>query len=127
MATRSTITLNHGDGTYTSLYCHWDGYPDHNGEILKWHYNTVERVEALMALGDLSILGERLEPEDGETHHFYSGAEGVCLAYGRDRGDANTAARHYTSKAEFNLTLDRQEYNYVFDALEGTWSYFKGE
>ena len=56
MATRSRIAIENEDGTVTSIYCHWDGYVDHNGMILQEHYNERSKVEALIALGDISYL-----------------------------------------------------------------------
>ncbi len=37
MATRSTIALEFADGTVEQVYCHWDGYLDHNGALLRDH------------------------------------------------------------------------------------------
>ena len=38
MGTRSTIALEYADGTVHQVYCHWDGYLEHNGRILQEHY-----------------------------------------------------------------------------------------
>ena len=40
MATRSTIALEFADGTVQQVYCHWDGYIDHNGKILFENYSN---------------------------------------------------------------------------------------
>ena len=40
MGTRSTIAIKNQDGSVTGIYCHWDGYVDHVGVMLKEHYNT---------------------------------------------------------------------------------------
>ena len=39
MGTRSSIAIKTEDGI-KAIYCHWDGYVDHNGKILKEFYNT---------------------------------------------------------------------------------------
>jgi hypothetical protein len=39
MGTRSRIGVMHGDNV-KSVYCHWDGYLEHNGEILLKHYDS---------------------------------------------------------------------------------------
>ena len=44
------------DGSILSIYSHWDNSPEHNGRILKTHYNTREKVEALVDGGDVSCL-----------------------------------------------------------------------
>jgi hypothetical protein len=56
MATRSRIAIENQDGSVTSVYCHWDGYIKSNGVILNDNYNTKDKVEELIALGDLSSL-----------------------------------------------------------------------
>ncbi len=70
MATRSLIGMNLDNGITKIIYCHWDGYPEHNGQLLMDHYNTPAAITALMELGDLSSLGE--SPDQ-------------CSAYHRDR------------------------------------------
>ena len=64
MGTRSRIAVMHGD-VCKSVYCHWDGYLDHNGRILLEHYDS-SKANQLVALGDLSSLGTQI----GEKHPF---------------------------------------------------------
>lgn len=66
MGTRSDIIVRRTDGSWKRIYCHWDGYLEHNGKILFEHYNSQELAEALVAPGDLSSLGEIV----GEKHPF---------------------------------------------------------
>ena len=113
MATRSSITIKELDGSVKSIYCHWDGYPAHNGKILDEHYTDPDKVRALIALGSLSILG----PEIGEKQDFRNHIEGMCLAYGRDRGDLGTEATPY---------VNEQAYNYTFHVKTGKWTCYKG-
>ena len=40
MSTNSRIGILHEDGTTETIYCHWDGYPEHQMPILTEHYNT---------------------------------------------------------------------------------------
>ena len=44
------------DGSVLSIYSHWDNYPEHNGRILRTHYNTKEKVTSLIDNGDVSCL-----------------------------------------------------------------------
>ena len=39
MGTRSRIAVMHGP-IAKSIYCHWDGYLEHNGAILQEHYDS---------------------------------------------------------------------------------------
>ena len=90
MATRSNIGILNEDGTVDYIYCHFDGYLEYNGSILNKHYTTEEQVRKLIALGDMSSLGEKL----GEKQDFNGPRKREwCLAYGRDRGESNTEAR----------------------------------
>ena len=70
MATRSLIGIKLNDGITKVIYCHWDGYPEHNGQLLVDHYNSPSAIVELMELGDLSSLAE---------------TPAKCSAYHRDR------------------------------------------
>ena len=72
MATRSRIAIENQDGSVTSIYCHFDGYTEHNGKILDEAYNTANKLNALIALGDISSLERSIED---------------TVAYHRDRGE----------------------------------------
>jgi hypothetical protein len=112
MATRSHIGVRNLDGTIDYIYCHFDGYPAHNGKILTDHYADMDKVNALMKLGDLSILGseigERQDFDDRSTHN-----RDWCLAYGRDRNEPNTSVKN----GNYNdIISDTQvDYVYIFD------------
>jgi hypothetical protein len=58
MATRSNIAIENQDRTVSSIYCHFDGYIDEVGKTLYENYNTREKMEQLIALGDISSLGK---------------------------------------------------------------------
>ena len=59
MATRSFISkYNHDTRDYTSIYTHWDGYPEGVGVTLRDHYKTDEKIRHLLNLGDISSLDE---------------------------------------------------------------------
>lgn len=48
MATRSLIGYVTKEGNVRGTYCHWDGYPAYQGNVLDAHYNTPEVVEQLV-------------------------------------------------------------------------------
>ena len=60
MSTRSNIVYDTGDAV-RAVYCHHDGYLDHNGRILFEHYNSEDKVEALIELGDFTSLKPTIE------------------------------------------------------------------
>ena len=111
MGTRSRIGIELSDQSILSVYHHWDGYPEHNGQILNDHYTDTDKIARLVGLGDLSSLG----PEIGEVHDFESGPsdlglfEDWCMAYGRDRGETGTEPRHFDDVKAWT------------EALEGSW------
>lgn len=108
MSTRSTIGIENGDGTTTYIYCHSDGYLDYNGRMLIEHYNTKERVEALVALGDLSSLDETIA---------------ACIAYHRDRGEkfrqSKILSNHYNIQSMNNDCWA----DFVYLWKDGEWLY----
>lgn len=50
MSTRSRIGILNADGSIDSIYCHCDGYLSYNGDILMHHYDTEDKVRALLKL-----------------------------------------------------------------------------
>ena len=56
MSTRSVIGILNEDATVTSIYSHYDGYPEHNGYFLKKYFDTTEKVQNLISNGDISSL-----------------------------------------------------------------------
>jgi hypothetical protein len=72
MATRSRRAIENQDGSVTSIYCHWDGHINSNGVILNDNYNTTDKVNELIALGDLLSLDVTIDR---------------TVAYARDNGE----------------------------------------
>ena len=107
------------DGSITSVYCHWDGYPSHNGVILLENYQDPERIKMLISLGDLSSLEKKLIPEGNVVHSFEDPADGVCVFYGRDRKEIGTSCRVSANMKEFIEIADWCDYCYIFEA--GVW------
>ena len=116
MATRSRIAIENQDGTVTSIYCHHDGYIGYNGNVLQNHYNQREKVEALIALGDISSLDESISTV--HPHSFDNPSRGVTVAYHRDRSE-DLNQRTDGSSDEF-FKSDYEEYGYLF-TKENKW------
>jgi hypothetical protein len=122
MATRSTIAYKDVTGSIKSIYCHWDGHLSHNGAILQEHYNSIERVAALVELGNLSILAPVLEPT--KEHSFDKPQKGVCVFYGRDRGENGQAPETYWNQEHYRLAANMEGYDYLF--MDGAWHLLSG-
>jgi hypothetical protein len=97
------------DGRVMQIYCHWDGYLDHNGKILQEHYRDRAKVLALMLLGDLSSLREDIgEAHDDEINEKW------CTACGRDRGETDTVAHVFRDFEDYREHHQYEEFEYVF-------------
>jgi len=119
MATRSRIGIQNQDGSVSSIYCHWDGYPEGVGATLNEHYSNRQKLNMLINLGDISILGENIATMD--EHSFNNPKKGVTVAYHRDRGEELNPARVDNSLDVFS---DYECYGYIY-TLEGKWVTFK--
>jgi hypothetical protein len=119
MSTRSIISVKVGEEVRT-IYCHFDGYPGHHLPILKKKYDTQEKAEALVALGDLSSLDK--SPERPEGHSYENQIKGYCVAYGRDRGEEDTDYKVHASWEEAMKKINMcQDYCYYFNGEK--WRY----
>ena len=129
MATRSTIALEFADGTVQQVYAHWDGYLEHNGQILLNNYSDPFKLRDLIDLGALSSLG----PEIGEAHSFdiphkYGTPEyeaeaerrrSICTFYCRDRGE-ELHVNKFKDYADYRKNAQFEEYNYIL-RTDGNW------
>ena len=113
MSTRSRVGLELADGSILSIYSHYDGYPEWAGRILRTHYNTREKVEALVDGGDVSCLwtDDGFYTSEGKTQRGYYGP----LHYS-ERGE--DCPPRYDVSAKTYLA-NGEEYAYLF--VNGEW------
>ncbi len=104
MGTRSTIALEFADGTVQSVYCHWDGYLDNNGQILLKHYSDPFKLRDLIDLGGFSSLSATVE----ETKE---------VAY-TQRGEERRIDK-YKDIEDYRANLYGEEYDYILCQREG--------
>ena len=143
MGTRSMIAIqNPYSKDVRAVYCHWDGYLEHNGSILNKHYSTSSKVNNLIALGGLSSL----RPEIGDKHAFSehelpkdeveafrAATRDMCTFYGRDRGETGQEFKVFSTLAKAQDYFEGSwcEYLYVFkykksdDYQSGEWHFKK--
>jgi hypothetical protein len=124
MSTKSNIGIRETDGTVKTIYCHWDGYPKGVGKTLIEHYLMRDKIESLIALGDLSSLGEQPEPTGRVAHTFEEPEDGITVAYHRDRGNDLSQARTDKSLQAF-VDSDVEEFGYVYTQY-GEWMMVDG-
>jgi hypothetical protein len=122
MGTRSTIALEYADGTVEQIYCHWDGYLEHNGKILAKHYSDPFKLRDLIDLGAISSL----KPEVGEKQDFdkrETQNENWTLAYARDRGE-DLRVNKFKDFADYVANHQYEEYEYILRAVNGKATWF---
>lgn len=120
MSTRSNIAIKNADGSVTSIYCHWDGYPTNNGRILLEHYKDEGKVRQLVALGSISSLGPSILPTGKQKHTKESHEPGVVLAYNRDCHEDWDYVKPNAYKSEEDWRLGGlEEWAYLFK--DGNW------
>lgn len=145
MGTRSRIAVMHGT-VCKSVYCHWDGYLEHNGAILQEHYDS-SLANQLVSMGDLSSLGTQI----GEQHPFslfvtkdeefkalseeeqlrikakteveYEAAKaaGWCTFYGRDRDEKDVEWKVAHTFDEFLEQVEASDGEYYYVMENGVW------
>jgi hypothetical protein len=142
MGTRSTIALEFADGTVQQVYCHWDGYLDHNGKILAEHYSDPFVLRDLIDMGDMSSLGtqigqahpfsqfvsdteefkalpkaeqERIKAEN-EALYEHAKDQGYCTFYGRDRNEDGCEARKFKDYLDYAENHQYEEFEYILRA-----------
>ena len=109
MGTRSRIGIQLKDDSVLSVYCHYDGYPEFNGRVLRDNYDTVEKVRELIDGGDMSCtwtnVGWNNEtlPESGPLHYTSRG-ESMEI----------NAPRYDDDIFEFLKKENNEEYAYIF-------------
>ena len=132
MGTRSTIALEFADGTVEQVYCHWDGYLAHNGQILLKHYSNPFILRDLIDLGDISSL----RPTVGTKHDFshfstemsqeqYTALYGeMTTFYGRDRGETGVSAKKFKDYEDYVANHQYEEYDYILRNVNGKATWF---
>jgi hypothetical protein len=105
MGTRSTIALEFADASVSQVYCHWDGYLDHNGKLLQECYSDPFKLRDLLDLGDFSSLRETVE-ETAETCYTQTHNE-------------EKNVRRYMNVDEYFAECQQEEYDYLLTERTG--------
>jgi hypothetical protein len=109
MGTRSTIALEFADGTVEQVYCHWDGYLAHNGQILRDHYMNPFKVKQLLALGGFSSLSETVE--------------GTAATAYTQRGE-DISIEKFKDYEDYKANHQYEEYDYILRQVDGKAVWF---
>lgn len=107
MATRSTISVKGDDGNVHSVYCHSDGYVEHNGLMLFTYHRSWAAAKALVGLGSLS----------------YISSEGEVIAYHRNRGDRWENVKPRVNERIWEAWADQfEKFGYYHDGEQWLWA-----
>lgn len=124
MSIRALIGIRQTDGSIISVYNHSNGFPSYIGKLLIENYPSESDANAIIALGDLSVLDERLAPQAGERHTFENRAPSVTVAYHRDRDEPFKQTKDICT-SEFVKTAKHAwgMFAYLFDCEQQQWLY----
>jgi hypothetical protein len=103
MGTRSRVGIMQGD-VCKSVYCHYDGYLEHAGQMLLKHWDEAEVLE-LIKMGDNSGIQESV----GDMN-FY-----------RDRGETGVGAQKANTFDEFLEQVENCGGEYYYVMRDGVW------
>ena len=106
MSTHSRVGYTHANGTISSIYIHFDGYYEEVGRTLLEHYNSLERAEEIVALGDASTLDVTLEKS---------------VFYSRDHGETGVEAELSKNLDEFYQDCRDSAASFAYLWLDGGW------
>lgn len=100
------------NGTVRGIYCHFDGHQV--GRTLSENYTKRDKIDQLLDLGDLSVLGKEIgEKQDFDNFPVSNEKRNWCLAYGRDRDESDIDARIFKNEEEF-LDKCKEDFTYLF-------------
>lgn len=113
MATRSVIArieatgVGGADDTIKAVYCHSDGYLSNNGKILDQHYRDEDKVDELLAGGDMSSLKDTIKD---------------TIFYMRDRGEENKEATNLNNETKLlEFAFEECDAEVVYMYAYGSW------
>ena len=133
MGTRSTIALEYADGTVEQVYCHWDGYLAHNGQILLKHYSNPFILRDLIDLGDVSSLKSTVGTKHAFSHfelraeevaEYKVLTENMTTFYGRDRGETGADKKSFVDFQDYLAHHQYEEYDYILRNVNGKATWF---
>lgn len=119
MSSDSIIAIKDFNGPVEYVTCHFGGGRE-LGRILTKYYGSVDLVEELVSLGDLSSVGH-LGVSCPSGHTWAKPVEGYTVAYHRDRGERLRI--RLTGKAEALLEDTNVRWVFLFDCEEDKWFY----
>lgn len=116
MSTRAHIVKKLNNGKYIGIYHHNDSYPEYLGELLLTYYDTEEKLDKLISLGDMSFAGPIPEDDPKLWDRQFDYRSDKCRTY-KGRGESGCDAR--VGDLEDFIGED---FTYVFE--DGKWTFY---
>jgi len=123
MSTRSTIAKLGKDGIIKAVYCHFDGYLEHNGALLNEHYKDEDKVDKLLEQGDISSLGKDIGIEVDFNKPTFNKEDDFayqCKFYHRDRGE-DLMFNEFESDIEYIEWANDASNGFIYLYAYGAW------
>lgn len=102
LSTRSLIGIQLDENIVKYVYCHWDGYPENNGQILVDSYKDKDKIIDLMQRGSFSSLREQVDD--------------IAYYNEEDNNPHTMSIKKYFGKKDISWS----EYRYLY-TLENKW------
>jgi hypothetical protein len=99
-------------GTYTAVYCHFDGYPEGVGAVLRDSYTDPLKIADLLSRGGMSTLGDIVSRCEFYTDGDHP--EPLDIQHSKSLTDLKLIAKNYGCN-----------YLYVFSDKSNTWRNYK--
>ena len=120
MATRATIAKLDDNGV-KAIYLHSDGYLNHAGKILDQHYQDKDKVDELLAHGDVSFLDENIGVKIDFNDYKTRYANKQCKFYMRDRGEKYKHAEQLKDETELIEFSNNCDVDFIYMFAYGYW------
>jgi hypothetical protein len=103
-----------------------------NGKILQEYYSNPFVLRDLIDLGGLSSLRPQIGTKHPFSHYdtdlsvveFANLYQGMCVFYGRDRGEGQSDATYYNDYLHFLVDGQEEEYDYLLRNIDGVATWF---
>jgi predicted CxxxxCH...CXXCH cytochrome family protein len=99
-------------GTYTAVYCHFDGYPEGVGATLRASYTDPLKIADLLSRGGMSTLEDTVSRCEFYTDR--ADPEPLDIQHSKSLTDLKLIAKNYGCN-----------YLYVFSDKSNTWRNYK--
>ena len=120
MATRAIIAKLDDKGV-KAIYNHSDGYLEHAGRILAEHYKDENKVDELLAHGDVSIIDENIGVKIDFNDYKTRYANKQCKFYMRDRGEKYKHAEQLKDETELIEFSNNCDVDFIYMFAYGYW------